>query len=67
MYVLQMLANAGEKTQSVKYFTFFTLFDASGIIADKSSAIIGMVALAIGAAAIYIIGIIIFCKKDMHI
>ena len=48
MYILQMLANAGEKADILKYFTFFTLFDANGIIAGKSGAIIGILVLLLG-------------------
>lgn len=36
MYVLQMLANVGGKAENAKYFTFFTLFDANGIITNKA-------------------------------
>lgn len=67
MYVLQMLANAGEKAEAAKYFTFFTLFNANGIVAGESNAIIGAVVLAIGAVILYVTGITVFCKKDLHI
>ncbi len=67
MYVLQMLANAGEQADVVKYFTFFTLFDASGMAAGENSAVLGMLALLAGAAALYMAGIAVFCKKDLHI
>lgn len=67
MYILQMLANTGEKAEMTKYFTFFTLFDANGVVAGENSAIIGAVALGIGAIILYTIGIAAFCKKDLHI
>lgn len=67
MYILQMLANTGEKAEMTKYFTFFTLFDANGVVAGENSAIIGAVALGIGAIILYTIGIAVFCKKDLHI
>lgn len=67
MYVLQMLANAGEKAEKAKYFTLFTLFDPSGIVAGESSAMIGMTVLLIGAVALYALGIVIFSRKDLHI
>lgn len=67
MYVLQMLANAGKKAEMAKYFTFFTLFDPNGIIANESSAIIGAIALGIGGVGLYLTGIMIFDKKDLHI
>lgn len=67
MYVLQMLANVGEKAKAAKYLTFFTLFDAYGMISGENSAIIGAAVLGIGAVGLYMIGIMIFCKKDLHI
>lgn len=67
MYVLQMMANAGEKAKAAKYFTLFTLFDAQGIAAGESGAILGCAVLLIGAAALFIAGITVFCKKDLHI
>ena len=67
MYVLQMLANVGGAAEKAKYFTFFTLFDPSGIIAKDSAAIAGIFVLLTGAIALYAAGIIVFSKKDLHI
>ena len=67
MYILQMLANAGEEAEKVKYFTLFTLFDAKGIAAGKGSAVAGAAVLAVGAVAMYGVGIAAFSKKDLHI
>lgn len=67
MYVLQMLANAGDKAKAAKYFSLFTLFDPYGILAGEAKARIGVFALLIGAAALYAAGITIFTKKDLHI
>lgn len=39
MYVLQMLANAGEDAEKAKYFTFFTLFQPENLVAGKLSLI----------------------------
>ncbi len=67
MYVLQMLANAGEKAEVIKYFTFFTLFDANGVVAGESAATMGVLALLLGAILLYTIAVTVFCKKDLHI
>lgn len=67
MFILYMLSNTGEKAEVVKCFTIFTLFDASGIVAGDSSAIMGMLALGIGSIVLYALGVIAFCKKDLHI
>ena len=50
-----------------KYFTFFTLFDAEGIVAGKSGATAGVFVLLIGGIALFISGVAVFCKKDLHI
>lgn len=65
MYVLQMLSNVGEKAEAAKYFTFFTLFDAEGIAANKAGAFSGAVVLLAGAVVMYLLGSVIFCKKDI--
>ncbi len=65
MYVLQMLANVGEKAENAKYFTFFTLFNANGIAAGESNAFLCSIFLLIGAIILFISGIEVFCKKDL--
>lgn len=67
MYILQMLANAGKNAENAKYFTFFTLFDPDGITAGENSAIAGMFILLASAVVLYVLGILIFDKKDLHI
>ena len=65
MYILQMLANVGEKAERIKYITFFTLFDANGIIAGKGGAITGIILLFTGAVALFIASVLLFDKKDL--
>lgn len=67
MYVLQMLANSGEKAKNIKYFTFFTLFNPSGIVTGEDNALLGVVVLLVGAIAFFVTGIFTFCNKDLHI
>lgn len=67
MYVLQMLANVGGDAEKAKYFTFFTLFNPDGIIAGESSAAVGAFMLFIGAVVLYVLGIMIFDRKDLYI
>lgn len=67
MYVLQMLANAGEKAKAAKNFTIFTLFSPEGIVAGETGAALGVVALFLGAAVLFAAGIIAFTQKDLHI
>lgn len=67
MYVLQMLANVGGNAEKAKYFTFFTLFNPDAIIAGERNAAVGPLVLFIGAVVLYLLGIIAFEKKDLHI
>lgn len=67
MYVLQMLGNMGGAAEKAKYFTFFTLFDPSGIAAGNSGALPGCLLLLGGAAGLYALAVTIFCKKDLPI
>ena len=67
MYVMQMLANVGEKTEAAKYFTFFTLFNANGIAANETGAFAGVIILFLGAIVMYIAGSLVFCKKDLFL
>lgn len=67
MYVIQMLANAGEKAETLKYATFFTLFNPEGIAAGEWTAIAGAGVLLLGSVALFMTGIEVFCRKDLHI
>lgn len=67
MYVLQMLANMGGAAEKAKYFTFFTLFDAFGIVAHDSGAMAGPFVLLGGAVILYALAVAIFCRKDLSI
>jgi len=66
-FIIQMMANAGEKLEGAKYATFFTLFDSDGIIAGETGAIWGIVALFVGAIVLFAVAIAVFSKKDLHI
>ena len=67
MYVLQMLANVGGAAEKAKYFTYFTLFDPSGIAAGSGTALAGVAGLFAGAAALYALAVMVFCRKDLYI
>lgn len=67
MYVIKMLANMGGKAEKAKYFTFFTLFRPEEIVAGESGAMIGVMVLFVGGIALFILGITVFRKKDLHI
>jgi ABC-2 type transport system permease protein len=67
MYIIQMLANAGEKFEDLKYATFFTLFDPDGIIKEDTFAYVQIVILFAGALLLFAAAVIVFRKKDLHI
>ena len=67
MFVLQMLGNMGGVAGKAKYFTFFTLFDPSGIAAGSGSALAGSLILLAGAVGLYALAVTVFCKKDLPI
>ncbi|MGF0039220.1 hypothetical protein ACQRBF_00445 [Peptoniphilaceae bacterium SGI.131] len=67
MYIIQMLANTGGKANAARYFTFFSLFDARGLLVNQSSAVMGAIILFLGSVLFYTIGIKVFCEKDFHV
>ena len=67
MFLLQMLANAGEAAEKARCFTFFTLFDPKGLAAGEGEAVLFAALLLAGAAALYAAGTVVFCKKDLHV
>lgn len=67
MYIIQMMSNVNKDLNSIKYATFFTLFDPTGIMNGEQPAILCAVLLLAGAVLLYIAAITIFTKKDLHI
>lgn len=67
MYILQMLANVGEKAEFAKYFTCFTLFEAKGIAIQESGAFSLSLWLLVGAVVLYVTGCTVFCRKDISV
>lgn len=67
MYVLQMLANAGDKAADLKYATFFTLYDASGLAAGDLHALACCGILLLGALLLYAATMLVFCRKSFSI
>lgn len=66
-YVINMLANVGGDAEVAKYFTFFTLFDPSGIAAGESAAWAGAAVLLAAGAVLYALAVGIFARKDLSI
>lgn len=67
MYLFQMIANVSDKAEKIKYLSAFTLFDANGLIAGKTNALLCSVILLVGAVILYAGGISVFCRRDLHL
>lgn len=63
-FLIQMLANIGDKLANLKYFTIFSLFNPSDIVAGKN-ATSQLIILAIIAVVLYSSGIVVFSKRDL--
>lgn len=62
--ILQMIADTGEETKFLSYFSLFTLFDPAKIT-QGSDYIISFVILGVIAAVMYCAGIYVFHKRDL--
>lgn len=65
-FLIHMLANLGGKLANLKYFTIFTFFNTSDIIAGKS-VVFPIITLLAVAIVLYGIGIFIFSKRDLPV
>ncbi|HBP66462.1 MAG TPA: hypothetical protein DD730_19930 [Desulfosporosinus sp.] len=65
-FLIQMLANMGGKLENLKYFTLFTLFNTTDIMAGNSIVSPVLILLAV-AIVLYGLGIFIFSKRDLPI
>lgn len=66
-YLLQMLANMGDKLSFFKYFTLFSLFQPAKFIAEEPSALISAGILFALAAVLFTSGTILFEKRDLSV
>lgn len=66
-FVLNMLSNVGEETEKVGYASFFTLYDAGGLLAGEGSAWAGCALLGVGALVFFALGTALFCRKDLSL
>lgn len=64
-YVIQMLANTGDKLEFLKYATIFTLYQPSEILAKNNNTIWNYSIMALIAITAYGIGIYQFSRRDL--
>lgn len=65
--LVQMLSQVGDKMEFLKYMTPLTLFQPEKLLNQNSAAIINMMILYGLGVIMYIIGIIIFKRKDLSL
>jgi ABC-2 type transport system permease protein len=66
-YLIQMLANMGDKLDFLKYFTLYTLFPGDKIMSGDEGALVSNIVLVGIAVILYVTGIVRFIKKDLSI
>ncbi|MCR1955762.1 ABC transporter permease [Clostridioides mangenotii] len=66
-YIIQMVANQGDKFENLKYATFFTLFSPDKIVAGDNEALWMLGGLYIAGVIMYIIGCKCFEKRNLPI
>lgn len=64
--LIQMVSNAGDKLDWLKYLTIFTLFNPTNIVAGEDF-VFQFIILGIIGLALYTLGIIIFNKRDIPV
>ncbi|MEE0434304.1 MAG: ABC transporter permease subunit [Peptococcaceae bacterium] len=67
MFILQMLANVGDKAADLKYATFFTLFDPTGLADGDTTAWLCTGILLLAAILCYALTMLIFSRKNFSI
>lgn len=64
-FVTQMAAQLGDSLESLKYATFFSLFDPYGIVEGSGDAVAGSVALLAGGVVMAVIAVLVFRRRDL--
>lgn len=64
-YVIQMLANMGDKLSFLKYLTIFTLFQPNDVLEGKNTVLLNFGILAFISIVGYGVGVYKFSKRDL--
>lgn len=64
-FLIQMIANAGDKFADLKYATIFTLFNPADIVKGDEAVASSFIALGAISLLLYIWGICLFKKRDL--
>ena len=65
--LIQMLSQVGDKLETLKYITPFTLFSVDDIIAGKSEAVLQFLVLYIVGILLFLCGILRFERRDLSL
>ncbi len=66
-YVIQMMANMGDKLENLKYVTIFTLMPGQDILDGTGNVALCCVLMAVIWLVLYVIGGCIFARKDLSV
>lgn len=64
-FVVNLLANAGDKTAGLRFFTIFTLLDPTQILEGSSFTLVAIISLLAIAGATYLGGIATFNRRNL--
>lgn len=62
-----MISNMGEKLQYLKYITIYNLLPLDQIIEGNSGYVSNLIILIILSVLLFVIGVIIFCNRDLSL
>jgi len=66
-YLIKMLANADPSLSAAKFFTFFSLFQPTGLLLGQSEALAGMAGLGGSALVLFGASMLLFTRKDIPV
>jgi len=66
-YILDLVGKMSDKMEALRHFSIFSLFDAQAIALGTESLPLKAVGLLVSGILLYIIGILVFRKKDLII
>ena len=66
-FVMQMVAQAGDRFENIRYATFLTLFDRYGLADGDSSAVWQAVTLAVVGVIAFAAAMVVFTRRDLDV
>ena len=66
-FLMQMVSQVGDKFDFLGDINPLALFDASGLAANESSAVVGAIALCAAGVVLFVVGIVVFSRRDLTV